>query len=141
MIREDLEGREDREGDWGTPDAEAISRRVIGFAIKVHKALGPGLFEHAYEDCMVFELARSGLNFERQVALPLIYEGVRLGRVYRADIVIEKSVLLEIKSVESILPIHKTQTLTYLRLSGCRIGLLMNFNSQMLKEGLRRLIP
>jgi len=128
-------------GEEGTGLVEGdMTGRVIGLAIKVHKTIGPGLYENVYEDCLGLELSRSGLRFERQVELPLIYEGVRFERTYRADIIIEKSIILEIKSIENILPIHKSQLLTYLRLSGCRVGLLLNFNTVLLKNGLRRFI-
>ncbi len=116
------------------------TNRIIGLAIKVHKKLGPGLLESVYEECLCWELAHNGLAFKRQVTLPVIYEDVRLNCAYHADIIVEQSVILELKSVERILPVHEAQTLTYLRLSGCRIGLLMNFNSVMLKDGLRRFI-
>jgi len=117
-----------------------MSGRVIGLAIKVHKTVGAGLFERVYEDCLGFELSRAGLRFERQVKLPLIYEGVCFERAYRADIIVEETIILEIKSIENILPIHEAQLLTYLRLSGCRVGLLLNFNTVLLKNGLRRVV-
>ena len=116
------------------------SNRIIGFAIKVHKKLGPGLLESVYEECLCWELAHGGLAFKRHVPLPIIYEDVRLNCAYYADIIAEHSVIVELKSVERILPVHEAQTLTYLRLSGCKVGLLMNFNSVMLKNGLRRFI-
>jgi len=116
------------------------TNRIIGLAIKVHRALGPGLLEEVYEECLCWELQQSGLAFGRQVPFPLIYEGVRLPRGYRADIVVEHSVIIEIKSIEHLLPVHEAQMLTYLRLSGCHIGLLMNFNSKLLKDGLKRFI-
>jgi GxxExxY protein len=140
MIHEAHEERQAHEEDWGTLAGEGMTNRVIGLAIKVHRTLGPGLLEQVYEDCLGFELAHAGIRFERQVEVPLVYEGVRFDRAYRADIVVEKSVILEIKSIENILPVHESQILTYLRLSGCRIGLLMNFNTKLLKNGLRRFI-
>ncbi|HEY7577843.1 MAG TPA: GxxExxY protein [Acetobacteraceae bacterium] len=121
--------------DTGDP-----TNRIIGLAIKVHRKLGPGLLESVYEECLCWELAHDGLAFRRQVPLPVIYEDIRLKCAYYADIIVEQSVLLELKSVERILPVHEAQALTYLRLSGCRVGLLMNFNSVMLKDGLRRFI-
>lgn len=117
-----------------------MTRRLIGLAIKVHQALGPGLLEQVYEDYLCHELARGGLAFRRQVALPLMYEGIRLPRACRADIVVEDTILLELKSIETILPVHEAQVLTYLCLSTCRVGLLMNFNTTLLKHGLRRFI-
>jgi GxxExxY protein len=117
------------------------TNRIIGLAIKVHKKLGPGLLESVYQECLCWELAHGGLAFRRHVPLPVIYEDVRLNCAYYVDIIVEQSVILELKSVERILPVHEAQTLTYLRLSGCNVGLLMNFNSVMLKDGLRRFIP
>jgi GxxExxY protein len=140
MNREALEARKAHEEDWGAPDGEEVAKRVIGLAIKVHRTVGPGLLESVYGDCLGFEIARAGMRFERQVDLPLIYEGVRFERAYRADLIVEKSVVLEIKSIEMILPVHVSQVLTYLRLSGCHIGLLLNFNTKLLKDGLRRFI-
>ena len=116
------------------------TNRIIGLAIKVHRTLGPGLLESVYEQCLCWELAHNSLAFRRQVPLPVIYEEMRLNCAYYADVIVEQSVLLELKSVERILPVHEAQTLTYLRLSGCRFGLLINFNSVMLKDGLRRFI-
>ena len=116
------------------------TNRIIGLAIKVHRKLGPGLLEAIYEECLCWELANDGLAFRRQVPLPVIYEDVRLNGAYCADIIVEQSVILELKTVERTLPVHEAQTSTYLRLSGCRIGLLMNFNTVMLKDGLRRFI-
>jgi GxxExxY protein len=106
----------------------------------VHRRLGPGLLESAYEQCLCWELGNSGLSYARQVPLSLIYEDVQLSCAYRADIIVEQKTILEIKSVESILPVHEAQMLTYLRLSGCRSALLMNFNSIRLKDGLRRFV-
>jgi GxxExxY protein len=106
----------------------------------VHRRLGPGLLESAYEQCLCWELGNSGLSYARQVPLSLIYEDVQLSCAYRADIIVEQKTILEIKSVESILPVHEAQMLTYLRLSGCRSALLMNFNSVRLKDGLRRFV-
>jgi GxxExxY protein len=140
MNHEGHEAHQGHEEDWGNTDGEAVAKRAIGLAIKVHRAVGPGLLESVYEECLSFELARAGMRFERQVELPLIYEGIRFDRAWRADIIIERSVVLEIKSIESILPVHGSQLLTYLMLSGCRIGLLLNFNTKLLKDGLRRFV-
>jgi GxxExxY protein len=106
--------------------------------IEVHRQLGPGLLESAYEECLCYELTQAGLAFARQVGLPIIYKGQRLGLEYRMDIVVEPGLVLEIKSVEHLAPIHEAQLLTYLRLSGHRVGLLMNFNTAVLKDGIRR---
>jgi GxxExxY protein len=118
---------------------DPLTQRIIGLAIDVHKALGPGLLESAYEECLCFELAEAGLLFKRQMELPIVYKSVALDCGYRLDVVVEQKVILEIKAVESMLPIHKAQLLTYMKLSGLGTGLLMNFNSIVLKDGLRRL--
>ena len=113
---------------------------AIGFAISVHRALGPGLLESAYEECLCYEIDQSGLTFRRQVALPIIYKAVRLDCGYRMDIVVEERVVVELKTVERLLPIHEEQMLTYLKLSGMGIGLLLNFNTPALKDGIRRML-
>jgi GxxExxY protein len=117
-----------------------LSRQVIGLAIDVHRQLGPGLLESAYEECLCFELKQSGITFERQVPLPVVYKEMRLECGYRIDIVAEREIVIEIKAIEHFLPVHDAQIQTYLRLSGYRIGLLMNFNSVALKDGLRRFV-
>ena len=117
-----------------------LSERVIGSAIAVHRELGPGLLESIYEECLCFELKQSGLACRRQVSLPVVYKRIQLDCGYRMDIVVEKQLVLEIKAVEQLLPIHEAQMLTYLRLSGLRVALLMNFNSVALKDGLRRFV-
>ena len=109
-------------------------------AIEVHRHLGPGLLESAYEECLSFELARCAIVYRRQVALPIIYKDVRLDCGYRMDLVIENQLIIEIKAVERLMPIHDAQMLTYLRLSGLRIGLLMNFNDVTLRAGPRRIV-
>jgi len=116
----------------------ALTERIIGFAIDVHRQLGPGLLESAYEECLCFELKQSGMEFSRQVPLPVVYKEIRLDCGYRMDLVIQRELIIEIKAVERLMPIHEAQVLTYLRLSGRKIGLLMNFNSLALKDGLRR---
>ncbi len=117
-----------------------LSERVIGCAIEVHRHLGPGLLESAYEDCLYFELAQAGLAARRQVELPVHYKGIRLALGYRLDLLVEERLVLEIKSVERVLPIHEAQLLTYLRMSGLRAGLVLNFNHVVLKEGIRRVV-
>src|SRR4030067_1551764 len=117
---------------------DRITSDVIGCAIKVHKELGPGLLESAYEACLVYELVDHGWRIERQRPLPVRYRQVELECGYRLDLVVEEQVIVEVKSVESLLPIHKAQLLSYLRLAGCRVGLLINFNVRVLKEGLTR---
>jgi GxxExxY protein len=109
-------------------------------AIDVHRSLGPGLLESVYEECLCFELQRGGIQHARQVPLPILYKDVRLDCGYRMDIVVERELIIEVKSVERLLPIHDAQMLTYLRLSGQKIGLLMNFNVIMLRDGIRRLV-
>ena len=120
--------------------ANALSREIIGAAIEVHKSLGPGLLESAYESCLCQELKLSGIPFERQVPLGLEYKGVRLEDVYRMDIIVNGMVLLELKSVERLEPIHDAQLLTYLRLSHIWLGLLINFNIPVLKQGIKRFV-
>jgi GxxExxY protein len=119
---------------------DMLSNRVIGCAVEVHRHLGPGLLESAYEECLAYELKLSGIAFQRQAELPVTYKGLRLDCCYRMDLVVENALLLEIKSVELLLPIHEAQLLTYLKLSGIGTGLLMNFNERYLKDGLRRMV-
>ena len=117
-----------------------ITDQVIGAAIEVHRALGPGLLESAYEACLAFELAQRGLKVELQKPLPVVYKEVHLDCGYRLDLLVENAVIVEIKAVEALAPIHQAQLLSYLRLSGCKVGLLINFNVTFLKHGLRRLV-
>jgi GxxExxY protein len=117
-----------------------LGERVIRSAIEVHRHLGPGLLEPAYEECLAYELGQAGIPYRRQVALPVIYKGIRLDCGYRMDIVIGSDLVVEIKAVEKVMPLHEAQMLTYLRLSGIHIGLLMNFNSVALRQGLKRFV-
>ena len=117
-----------------------LTEKIIGCAIKVHRVLGPGLLESAYEVCLVHELRKAGLKAERQVALPVIYEGLQLDADYFIDILVEDTVVLELKSVEHVLPIHEAQLLTYLKLANKKLGLLINFNVTLLKNGIKRRI-
>ncbi len=117
-----------------------LTERVIAAAIDVHRALGPGLLESAYEECLCHELALRGIRFERQLPLPVVYKGCRLDCGYRLDIVVEGVLVLELKAVERVLPIHEAQLLGYLRLGGYHLGLLINFNSLLLKDGIRRYV-
>jgi GxxExxY protein len=119
---------------------DLLTQRVIGFAIEVHRQLGPGLLESAYEECLCFELKDNSLPFKRQVPLPVVYKSVRLDCGYRLDVVVQDQVILELKTVERLAPIHEAQMLTYMRLSGIRTGLLLNFNCAVLKDGIRRLM-
>lgn len=117
-----------------------ITEKIIGCAIEVHKNLGPGLLESAYEECLCYELNIKGLFFERQRPVPIIYKEIKLNCGYRSDIIVENKVVVEIKSIDSIAPIHEAQMLTYLRFANKKIGLLINFNVTVLKNGLRRFI-
>jgi GxxExxY protein len=117
-----------------------ITEIVIGAAIEVHRALGLGLLESAYESCLAFELVQNGFKAEQQKLLPIIYKEVKLDCGYRLDLLVEKSVIVEIKAVDQLAPIHKAQVLSYLKLSGCKVGLLINFNTKMLKNGIMRLV-
>jgi GxxExxY protein len=119
---------------------EEISKVVFDCALKVHKALGPGLLENAYEECLYYELRKTNLYIEKQKPLPLIYETVRLDAGYRIDLMIENKFIVEIKSVEALNDVHLAQLLTYLKLSDCKLGLLINFNVTLLKNGIRRMI-
>jgi GxxExxY protein len=120
--------------------AEAVARQSIDAALRVHRARGPGLLESAYEHCLAHELALRGSQVQRQLALPVVYEGERLDAGYRLDPVVDSSVIIEVKSLDALAPIHDAQVLTYLKLSGLRIGLLINFNVVLLKQGLKRLV-
>jgi GxxExxY protein len=121
-------------------DENKISNIVIGCGLKVHSALGPGLLESSYAACLNYELVVAGLFVEAQKPLPLIYESVKLECGYRIDLMVERKLIIEIKSVEALNDLHLAQTLTYLKLSGCRLGLLMNFNVIRLKDGIRRVV-
>jgi GxxExxY protein len=117
---------------------EEFTEQIIGAAIEVHKAIGPGLFEAIYEECLCRELALRGLNFERQLLVPVVYKGVRLESKYRLDVLVQDTVILELKTVERILPIHEAQLLTYLRLLAKPVGLIINFNVPALRHGIVR---
>ena len=117
-----------------------LSRRIIGCALQVHRALGPGLLESAYRCCLARQLTLDGLRYEQEVPIPIQYAGLEIECAYRADIIVDRSVLLELKSTETLLPIHEAQLLTYLRLSRLRVGLLLNFNAVRLKDGIRRFV-
>lgn len=117
-----------------------LSGIILNAAIKVHKALGPGLLESSYEECMYYELLCAGLNVEKQKALPLIYEDVKLEVGYRVDLLVENKVIIEIKSVEGINDVHLAQVLTYLKLSNCKLGMLINFNVSLIKNGVKRVV-
>jgi GxxExxY protein len=116
-----------------------LTDAVIGAAIEVHRALGPGLLESAYETCLCHELGQRQIHFQRQLELPVTYKGIPLDSGYRLDIVVEKQLVLELKAVEKLLPVHEAQLLTYLKLSQLRTGLLLNFMVPVLKNGIRRI--
>ena len=116
-----------------------ITEVIIGCAIEVHKQLGPGLLESTYEACLYYELVKAGINVQRQVPMPLIYKEVHLEHGYRIDLLVENCIVLEIKMVEAIADVHMAQTLTYLKLSGAKVGLIINFNVLKLTNGIKRL--
>ena len=117
-----------------------LTEKIIGAAIEVHRAIGPGLLESAYEECLAHELRLQALHFERQAPLPVAYKGVALNCGYRLDFLIEKTVVLELKAIDAFHPIHEAQLLTYLKLGGWHIGLLINFNVPLLKTGIKRIV-
>ena len=119
---------------------EELTHEIRGAAIEVHKEIGPGLLESAYEECLCRELSLRGLRFQRQVSLPVTYKGMKLDCGYQLDLVVEDKVVLELQSVKRIDPIHEAQLLTYLRLSGKKVGLLMNFNTVLMKDGIVRIV-
>ena len=126
--------REDQKND------DVLTGKIIGAAIEVHRRLGPGLLESTYESCLCYELNLIGLKFKRQVPSPILYRDIKLDSGYRIDMIVEEEVILEIKSVASLLPIHEAQLLSYLKLKGGGRGLLINFNVKLLKNGIKRLI-
>ena len=117
-----------------------VTSGIIGAAIDVHRALGPGLLESAYEACLAYELIQREMKVEQQKPLPLIYRDVQLDCGYRIDLLVDDAVIVEIKSVDSLAPIHQAQLLSYLKLSGCEVGLLINFNVKLLKQGIVRMV-
>jgi|SRR5581483_2807978 len=119
---------------------DQISRRIIGAAIDVHKIVGPGLLESAYQACLAFELRERGFRVEEQIPLPVVYKGVHLDCGYRMDLIVEDAIVVEIKAVEQLAPIHEAQLLSYLRLSNRKVGLLLNFHSRLLIDGLKRIV-
>ncbi len=121
-------------------DINQLSSKIIGAAIQVHKALGPGLLESAYEECICHELSSQGLSIERQKPLAINYKGIKLDCGYRLDTVVENTIILELKSCEKIEPIHKAQLLTYLKLSGLNLGLILNFNVPVMRDGIVRIV-
>ena len=139
---EDAEKREDAEGR-GNNEKETLdrlTREIISAAIEVHKGLGPGLLESAYRACLGFELRSRGLKTEQEISLPVTYRGFKVECGYRLDLLVEGSIVVEIKALETLLPVHGAQLLSYLPLSGCRVGLLMDFHVPVLKDGIRRIV-
>ena len=122
----------------GTKDAEEVAQQVVDAALKVHRALGPGLLESAYEHCLAFELGQRGVGVERQKCVPIIYEGLRIEAGYRIDLLVADQIVIELKAVDRLEPIHEAQLLAYLKLAKRRIGFLINFNVRLLKDGIRR---
>jgi GxxExxY protein len=121
-------------------EIETIATDIVDLAIKVHKALGPGLLESAYQFCHAYELRQRGRSVSTEVTLPILYEGQRLDAGYRLDTLVDNAIIIENKTVESVLPIHEAQLLTYLKLSGCKIGFLLNWNVKLMKNGIRRVV-
>jgi len=121
-------------------DLNSISGQIVDAAMKVHSALGPGLLENAYEACLRHELSKRGLRIEQQVALPVVYDGVKIDLGYRLDLLVDDEIIVELKAVEKLLPIHEAQLLSYLKLSGKKLGLRINFNVLHLKDGIKRMV-
>jgi GxxExxY protein len=117
-----------------------VTQAIIGAAIQVHKSIGPGLLESAYEACLAYELGEIGLTVERQKPLPLVYKNIKLDCGNRVDILIEEKIIVEVKAIDQVLPVHLAQMLSYLRISGCKVGLLINFNEKLLKHGIHRIV-
>lgn len=117
-----------------------LSKIAVDCMFKIHKNLGPGLLESAYEECLFYELSKTGLPVERQKPLPLIYETIKMEIGYRVDLMIENKLVIEVKAVEALNDIHKAQVITYLKLSGCKLGLLVNFNITLIKDGIKRIV-
>jgi GxxExxY protein len=126
--------------NWPSILPEDGTKEIIAAALEVHRRLGPGLLESAYEECLCYELEIRGIRYCRQKNLPVVYKGKKLDCGYRLDVVVNDLILLELKSVEKLLPIHEAQLLTYLKLSGMRTGLLINFNELLLKDGIKRIV-
>jgi len=121
-------------------DIEEVASHIVDSAIRVHTALGPGLLESAYQRCLVHELRNRGLRAENELSLPIEYDGIKIDAGYRVDMRVEECILVENKAVEQLLPIHEAQLLTYLKLSGCRLGFLLNWKVKRMKDGIRRMV-
>lgn len=128
------------ESPEGYGDLNHISESIIGSSIKIHTTLGPGLLESVYETCLLHELMKKGLKVESQKNIPIMYDGLNLDNAFRADVIVEDKVLVELKSIDKVLPIHEAQLHTYLKLSKIKLGLLINFNVKLLKDGIKRYV-
>ena len=138
--RSDVAGRGQRNSNGDSMMCEnELATKVLDCCFKIHRNLGPGLFESVYEELLCFELKCSRLEFKRQLLVPLVYEGVKMDMGFRADVIVENKVILELKSVECVNPVHKNQLLTYLKLTGLKLGLLINFNVALMKDGITRM--
>ena len=133
--RQRREGREEP-----SAEVEVLARTIVDAGLKVHRALGPGLLESVYEHCIAHELGKRGLQVRRQVGLPIVYDGVALDAGYRLDLVVNDQIIVEVKSVEALTRLHEAQILTYLRLSGMPLGFLLNFNVDLFKNGIKRMV-
>ena len=122
------------------PSERKLTHSIIGAALTVHREFGPGLLESAYEECLAYELGERGLSFERQAERPIVFKGVKLSIAYRPDLIIERTVVVELKTVERFIPVHTAQLLTYLRLEKLHVGLLLNFNEVVLASGIKRVV-
>ena len=121
-------------------DIEEVAKVIVDSAIKVHRALGPGLLESAYQQCLAYELRKRGLRVDCEVLLPILYDGQRIDAGYRIDMLVEDCIIVEHKTVDLLLPIHEAQLLTYLKLRDCRLGFLLNWNARLMKNGIRRMV-
>jgi len=135
MDRQVRQGRQEP-----SPHVDELARVIVGAGLRVHRALGPGLLESAYEICLAHALVSTGIKLRRQVALPLVFEGLTLDAGYRIDILVEDTIVVEVKAVEALTRLHEAQLLTYLKLSKRPLGLLLNFNVELFKQGVKRLI-
>jgi GxxExxY protein len=121
-------------------DVNQVTGRIVDAALKVHSALGPGLLESAYENCLFYELKKRGIEVRQQLELPVVYDGVNIDAKYRIDLLVENQVIVEVKSVDKLAPIHEAQLLTYMKLSQIKVGFLLNFNTIHLMDGLKRMV-
>ncbi len=121
-------------------DREEVARKIIASAFKVHSALGPGLLESSYQKCLAYELKKDSLKVETELALPILYDAIKIDAGYRIDMLVEDSIIIENKTVERILPIHEAQLLTYLRMKNCKLGFLLNWNVARMKNGIKRMV-